>query len=326
MKPKVWTEVPLHPDALARLQAVAHVIEDGESENLPGAEVAIIGRSVVDDAFLEHAGPELKMVVRHGVGYNAVDVPAASARGVLAAYTPEGPTECTAEHAVGLMFAVAKCIAKADRYLHEGRAYSRADLRGTELFGQTLGVVGYGRIGRRVTEMCALGIRMNVLVYDPFLNHVPALPDGVSIVQSLDELLAQADFVTLHTPLMPETHHLIGEAELLKMKPTAILINASRGPVVDEAALIRVLRTGHLFGAGLDVFEIEPPEPDNPLLHMENVVVTPHSAANTTQGSYRMSSSVVDQTLQVLGGEQPTFLIDPAAWPGRVQAVQVEAQ
>lgn len=320
MKPKVWTEVPLHPDALARLKEAADVAEGGNRGHLPGAIAAVIGASVVDGAFLDEAGPSLQMVVRHGVGYNAVDVSAATARGVLAAYTPEGPTECTAEHAVGMMFAVAKNIVKADRYLRNNTPWTRADLRGTELFGQTLGVIGYGRIGRRVVEMCALGIRMDVIVYDPFLPADAPLPASVRRVDALEEILTQSDFLTLHTPLMPETHHFMGEAQLRMMKSDAILINVSRGPVIDEAALIRVLQDGHLAGAGLDVFEIEPPDPQNPLLHMENVVVTPHSAANTVQGSYRMSTGVVDQILQVIAGQKPTFLIDPAAWPGRVQA------
>ncbi|MEX1019600.1 MAG: hydroxyacid dehydrogenase [Litorilinea sp.] len=320
MKPKVWTEVPLHPDALARLRAVAQVVEGGKRAELPGAEMAVIGGSAVDAAFMDEAGPSLKLIVRHGVGYNAVDVPAATERGILAAYTPEGPTECTAEHAVGLMFAVAKCIVKADRYLRNNTPYTRADLRGTELFGQTLGVVGYGRIGRRVTEMCAQGIRMDVLIYDPFLPQTSELPSNVRRVDTLEEILTQANFITLHTPLFPETHHLMGEAQLRMMKPDAILVNASRGPIIDEAALIRVLQDGHLAGVGLDVFEIEPPDPQNPLLHMENVVVTPHSASNTVQGSYRMSTGVVDQIIEVAGGQRPTFLIDDAAWPGRVQS------
>jgi D-3-phosphoglycerate dehydrogenase / 2-oxoglutarate reductase len=183
---------------------------------------------------------------------------------------------------------------------------------------QTLGVVGFGRIGRRVTEICALGLKMRVLVYDPYLPEIPALYEGVESVGSLDDLLARSDFVTLHIPLMAETHHLIGERELRLMKPGSYLINASRGPVVDEAALIRVLQSGHLAGAGLDVYEIEPPDPDNPLLHMENVVNTPHVASNTPQGNGRMSHSAVDQVIQLLAGERPSFVIDPAAWPGRV--------
>jgi D-3-phosphoglycerate dehydrogenase len=318
MKPKVWTEVHLHPEALARLQAAADVITNGTLENLAGAEAAIIGRSQVDGAFLDRGGPSLKMVIRHGIGYNTVDVPACTACGILAANTPDGPTESTAEHTVALLLSIAKRIVKSDYYLRTNKPWTRADLLGTEVQNQVLGVIGFGRIGRRVTQICALGLQMRVLVYDPYLREIPPLYPGVAIVSNLDELLAQADFVTLHTPLMPETHHLLGERQLRQMKRGAYLINASRGPVVDEAALIRVLQEGHLAGAGLDVYDREPPEPDNPLLHMENVVNTPHLASNTPQGHWRMSQSVADQVLQLLAGERPSFLIDSTVWPGRM--------
>ena len=320
MKPKVWTEVNLHPEALARLQAHADVVAGASLDNLAGAYAAIIGRSVVDAAFIERAGPSLKLVIRHGIGYNTLDVPTATQYGVLAANTPDAPTESTAEQAVGLLLAVAKAIVKSDMVLRANTPWTLADLRGTEVRDRVLGVVGYGRIGRRVTEICALGLKMPTIVFDPYLNAVAGLPEQVTIVDSLDALLPQVDFLTLHTPLIPETHHLIGERELRLMKPGAFLINVSRGPVVDEAALIRALEDGHLAGAGLDVFDPEPPMPDNPLLRMTNVVVTPHVASNTDKGLWRMSSSVVDQVLQVLAGERPTFLIDPAAWPGRVAA------
>src|SRR5262245_5456259 len=214
MRPKVWTDVDLHPEALARLQAEADVITGGTLDNLAGADAAIIGASRVDDGFLDRAGPNLKLVIRHGIGYNAVDVPAAAARGILAANTPDGPTESTAEHAVGLLLAVAKRIVEYDAVLRANRPYSRAALRGTEVRDHALGVVGYGRIGRRVTEICALGLRMPVVVYDPYLQATPDLPTGARMADSLDALLAQVDFVTLHTPLLPETHHLIGEREL----------------------------------------------------------------------------------------------------------------
>ena len=319
MKPKVWTEVELHPEALARLQAETEVITNGTLDNLKGTYAAVIGRSRVDGAFLDLAGPNLKLVIRHGIGYNAVDVPAATERGILAANTPDGPTESTAEQAVGLLLAVAKRIVESDMLLRANKPYTRSDLRGTEVFDHLLGVLGYGRVGRRVTEICALGLKMRVIVYDPFLGEIPELPESVKMVNSLDELLSQVDFVTLHTPLTPETHHLIGERELRLMKPGAYLINVSRGPVVDEMALIRALEDGHLAGAGLDVFDPEPPEPDNPLLRMTNVVVTPHVAANTSQGSWRSSQSVVDQVLQMLAGERPPHLLDLTAWPGRVR-------
>ncbi|MDQ5850935.1 MAG: hydroxyacid dehydrogenase [Chloroflexota bacterium] len=317
MKPKVWTEVTLHPEALARLQAHAEVIV-GTPEHVERAEAAIIGRSSVDAAFIERAGPRLKLVIRHGIGYNTLDVPTATRYGVLSANTPDAPTESTAEHAVGLLLAVAKAIVKSDMVMRARTPPTLADLRGVEVRDRVLGVVGCGRIGRRVTEICALGLKMPVVVFDPYLSASASLPEGVTMANSLDTLLPQVDFLTLHTPLLPETHHLIGERELRGMKRGAFLINVSRGPVVDEAALIRALQDGHLAGAGLDVFDPEPPMPDNPLLRMPNVVVTPHVASNTDKGYWRMSQSVVDQVLQVLAGERPSFLIDPAAWPGRV--------
>lgn len=318
-KPKVWTEVELHPSVVAQLTEVAEVISGGTQATLPSVDIAIIGASKVNGAFLDHAGPQLKLVARHGIGYNDVDVPAATARGVLATNTPDGPTEPTAEHTVALLLAAAKWIVKGDLYLRNNRPYTRSTLRGVEVRDLTLGIVGFGRIGRRVAEICGLGLRMRVVVFDPYLPVGSAAPSYVELVGDLDTLLTQADFLTLHTPLTPETHHFIGARELHLLKPGSYVINASRGPVLDEAALIQALQEGHLAGAGLDVFDPEPPHPDNPLLQMENVVVTPHSAGNTVQGSIRTGQMLVEQVLHVLRGERPPDLLNPEAWPGRMQ-------
>ncbi len=318
-KPKVWTEVELHSSVVARLIEVAEVISGGTQATLPGVDIAIIGASKVNGAFLDHAGPPLKLVARHGIGYNDVDVPAATARGILATNTPDGPTEPTAEHTVALLLAAAKWIVKGDMYLRNNRPYTRSTLRGVEVRDLTLGIVGFGRIGKRVAEICGLGLRMRVVVFDPFLPVGSAAPAYVELVGDLDTLLTQADFLTLHTPLTPETHHLISTRELHLLKPGSYVINASRGPVLDEAALIAALQEGHLAGAGLDVFDPEPPHPDNPLLKMENVIVTPHSAGNTLQGSIRTGQMLVEQVLHVLRGERPPDLLNPEAWPGRMQ-------
>jgi D-3-phosphoglycerate dehydrogenase len=318
-KPKVWTEVELHSSVVARLTEVAEVISGGTQATLPGVDIAIIGASKVNGAFLDHAGPPLKLVARHGIGYNDVDVPAATARGILATNTPDGPTEPTAEHTVALLLAAAKWIVKGDMYLRNNRPYTRSTLRGVEVRDLTLGIVGFGRIGKRVAEICGLGLRMRVVVFDPFLPVGSAAPAYVELVGDLDTLLTQADFLTLHTPLTPETHHLISTRELHLLKPGSYVINASRGPVLDEAALIAALQEGHLAGAGLDVFDPEPLHPDNPLLKMENVIVTPHSAGNTLQGSIRTGQMLVEQVLHVLRGERPPDLLNPEAWPGRMQ-------
>jgi phosphoglycerate dehydrogenase-like enzyme len=310
--------VPLFPDALARLEAHADVITGGSYDTLPGADAAIIGGSTVDAAFIERAGPSLKMVVRHGIGYNTLDVPTATSYGVLCCNTPDAPTESTAEHAVGLLLAVAKQIVRADARMRSGQLRMHRELLGVEVRDRVLGVVGYGRIGRRVSEICALGLKMRVVVFDPYLLPETQLIEGVSAAASLTEVLQQADFLTLHPPLTPDTYHLIGERELALLKPGSILINVSRGPVVDEAALISALQSGHLAAAGLDVFDPEPPLPESPLLTMPNVVITPHIASFTESGVSRMSNSCVDQVLQVAAGECPSFVIDRAAWPGRM--------
>jgi phosphoglycerate dehydrogenase-like enzyme len=265
----------------------------------------------------------LKVIARHGIGMNNVDIPAASARGILVVNTPDAPTESTAEHAVALIMALAKRVVAGDMSLR-GANIPRAQLMGTELRGRTLGVVGVGRIGRRVAEICALGLQMRVMAYNPSLPDWSLLTAlGVEPVDRLETLLAQADVVTLHASLTPETRHLMSERRLRLMKPTAYLVNTSRGSLVDEMALARVLAEGHLAGAALDVFDPEPPPPDHPLLRMTHVVVTPHTASYTDLGYQGMGLGAVEQTLQVLRGERPPNLLNPEVWPGRIKVIRV---
>src|SRR5262245_40216232 len=318
MKPKVWMGWKFPPEIMARLEEVAEIVADGDLDKLPGATVMVPGRQRTTGELMDLAGPGLKLVARAGIGVDTVDIPAATERGILIINTPDAPTESTAEHAVALLMAVAKRVMVGDMYLRGASHLERSQMHGTELKGRVLGVVGYGRIGRRVAEICALGIKMQVLAYDPFLTGPVPTPEGVEFITDLDKLLSSADFVTLHTPLTTETHHLIGERELRLMKPGSYLVNASRGPVVDEAALIQALQDGHLAGAGLDVFDPEPPEPDNPLLRMVNVVVTPHIASSTDRGLSAMFNGCADQIVQILRGERPPFLVNPEAWPGRM--------
>lgn len=317
MKPKVWLSRAWSDEILAPLREVAEVIVEADETSLPGSSVVIPLREQVTGPFMDRAGPNLKLVIRSGIGLDNIDIPAATRRGILVAHTPDAPTESTAEHAVALLLAAAKRVVVGDMQLR-GANLPRPAMLGTEVKGLTLGVIGYGRIGRRVAEICALGLKMRVLVFDPYLAASLPTPDGITVAASLDTVLAQADFLTLHTPLTRETHHLIGRRELSLMKPGSYLVNASRGPVVDEAALIDALQAGHLAGAGLDVFDPEPPQPDNPLLKMSNVVLTPHIASFTEAGTTAMYTGVVNQTLQVLRGQRPTHLANPEAWPGRV--------
>lgn len=320
MQPKVWIDMKIVPEALARLAPTTEVIANGTLDNLPGAAAVIIGvENQADGAFMDRAGSSLKVIARHGIGVNNVDIPAATERGILVVNTPDAPTESTAEHAVALLLGIAKRVVAGDMSMR-GNDIPRAQLMGTEVRGRVLGLIGCGRIGRRVGEICALGLKMRVLTHDPRCTDWTSITAmGIEPAESLDTLLAQADFVSLHASLNPQNYHLIGERELRLMKPGAYLINTSRGPLVDEAALARVLAEGHLAGAALDVFDPEPPLPANPLLQMTNVVLTPHISSYTDLGFLAMGMGAVEQVLQVLRGEQPPNLLNPEAWPGRVE-------
>ncbi len=212
--------------------------------------------------------PKCKALFRSGSGVDALPLAKAAELGISVHNTPESIAESVAEHAVSLLFAMAHTVVEGDRNARRGKWFDGLNFTRWHLTGRTLGLVGYGRIARHVERMVA-GFRMKVIHFDPFV------PDSTP----LRELLAASDFVSLHCPLTPETRHLIGEAEFRLMKRNAILVNTSRGPVVDEKALIDALKNGIIGGAALDVTDPEPPEKDNPLLQMENVIVTPHIAA-----------------------------------------------
>jgi D-3-phosphoglycerate dehydrogenase len=298
------------------LEEHAQVVLGGSVHDLTGVFAVVIG-SIIDanGAFMDRIGPSLRAIVRPGIGVDNVDLAAASARGIMVINTPDAPTESTAEHAVALLISVAKRIVTGSRYM-QTNDFPRTELFGTEVRDRVLGVVGCGRIGRRVAEICALGFKMKVIAYDPFLSGVD-LP-YVEFTNDLGDLLERCDFLTLHLPLTKETHHLIGEAQIRRMRRGAYLINAARGPIVDEQALIRALEDGHLAGAGVDVFDPEPPSGDNPLLFMNNVVCTPHVASYTDRGQAGMRTGVVDQLIQLINRERPPFIVNAQAWPGRM--------
>ena len=318
MTKKVWMEWSLSPTLMSRLTELGEVVSDGDMAQLHGSAVITAIRRYYDGEFMDRVGPNLKMIAKPGIGVDNIDLDAATTRGILVCNTPDAPSESTAEHAVALLMAVAKRVMVGDMHLRGPADFGRDDMRGTELLGSKLGIVGYGRIGRRVAEMCALGIRMQVTIYDPLLASDVALPAGVSRTDDVDAIFSENQFVTLHTPLLPATHHLANERRLRLMKPGSYLINASRGGVVDEGALIKVLQEGHLAGAGLDVFDPEPPLADNPLLKMNNVVLTPHIASNTDAGMAAMQAGTVENIVNVLKGERPTWVANPEVWPGRM--------
>lgn len=318
MKSKVVMQFELRMGAADRIREVADVTVDPTLENVAGADIIVAGGFKFDGAFMDRVGPSLKLIAKPGIGVDNIDIDAATERNIIVVHTPDAPTESTAEHAVALLMAVAKRVMVGDMYLRGDSSIERSDMLGTEMLNSSLGVVGYGRIGRRVAEICALGIKMNVQVYDPYVDQNTPTPEGVTLTDDLDEMLRQSRFVTVHVPLTPSTRHYIGEREMRLMQPNSYLVNASRGPVVDEQALIRLLQEGHFAAVGLDVFDPEPPLPDNPLLKMKNVVVTPHIASGTEQGVSDMMHGVADQVIQVINGDRPITMVNPDVWPGRV--------
>jgi D-3-phosphoglycerate dehydrogenase len=316
---------PIHLDALQRLQEEVHVLTPYQATAeelrslLPRVQGIILGGVFrMGPADLDLAA-NLEILGRHGVGLDNVDIPAASERRIPVAYTPYGPTESTAEHALALILAVARRLAQMDQAVRSGnfQIRDRLEVLGRELDGMTLGVVGFGRIGQRLAKMCRDALHMEVRVYDPYLDSETVAEWGAVYVPDLVELARGVDVLSLHTPLARATRQLIGREVIRAMKPGAILVNTSRGPVVDEEALVEALLDGHLGGAGLDVFDPQPPSPDNPLLTLEQVVLTPHVASFTHEGRLRMGLTVVEDVLRALRGERPRYLANPEIWPRR---------
>ncbi|MEM1277278.1 MAG: phosphoglycerate dehydrogenase [Pseudomonadota bacterium] len=240
---------------------------------------------------LAHA-TDLKVIGRAGIGVDNIDIAAASAKGIVVMNTPFGNSITTAEHAIAMMFAVARQIPEANASTHAGR-WEKSKFMGVEITGKTLGVVGCGNIGSVVAQR-AIGLRMKVIAFDPFLSADRARELGVEKIEAVEDLLDRADFVTLHLPKTEKTAGLLDEARIARMKPGARLVNCARGGLVDEAALAAALTSGHLAGAAFDVFETEPAR-ENPLFGLPNVVVTPHLGAATTEAQENVALQVAEQ-------------------------------
>jgi D-3-phosphoglycerate dehydrogenase len=282
-----------------------------EAEMIPlvgDVEAALVGNDAVTQRVIA-AGPRLKVISKHGVGVDNVDVAAATRAGVVVTNTPGANQVAVAELAVALIMALTRKLAYHDTVVKSG-GWSR--IIGTELEGKTVGLVGLGRIGKEVV-LRLKGFRVKFLAHDVYQDTAFAAEHGVRFV-ALDELLAESDIVTLHAVLTSDTQHLIGEKELARMKPTAYLVNTARGGLVDEAALARALAENRLAGAGLDVFADEPPK-DSPLLKLgDKVLLAPHLGAQTTETVLRMGRMAAENVVQVLRGEKPAGVVNPEVY------------
>ena len=270
----------------------------------------------VDAEFLESAGPQLKIVANHAVGFDNIDVAACTAAGVLATNTPDVLTETTADTAFALLMAAARRVGEGERLLRARTPWIWGPLMmlGQDVHHKTIGIVGFGRIGQAVARR-ANGFGMRVLYSDAVQLPAEVEAETGAERRELDDLLAEADFVSIHTNLTPETRHLFDAEAFARMKPTAVLVNTSRGPVVDEPALADALASGEIFAAGLDVFEREP-EVEERLLSLENVVVIPHLGSATVDTRDAMGHLAVRNVFAALDGERPPTLLNPDALGG----------
>ncbi|MGL4553605.1 MAG: phosphoglycerate dehydrogenase [Gemmataceae bacterium] len=285
----------------------AQLNEEQTIHHLKGIDASVAGSEPYTERVLA-ACPQLRVIARVGVGYDAVDLEAATRHNVAVTFAPNTNQGSVAEHAFTLMLALARDLIPQ----HLGTAAGRWPRRSTiPLRGQTLGLVGLGRIGRAMTVR-AQAFGMTVIGHDPFADQAWAKEAGVELL-TLDGLLAKADYVSLHLPAIPATKHTINARTLALMKPTAFLLNTARGAVVDEPALVEALRAKRIAGAGLDVFEEEPPSPDNPLLKMDNVVVTPHAAGTDYRSRDDMAHSAAEAIVSLFRGEWPAEkVVNPA--------------
>jgi D-3-phosphoglycerate dehydrogenase len=314
-RPLVVLAGPTHPDGLALLQREARVVVTEEETEAGFLRVAAGAHGLLFRAkprcteSLMAACKQLKVVGRHGVGLDTVDIPAATRLGVAVVHAPGANSQAVAEHALMLMLACVKRVFAIDRMTRAGDWGARRDVRNTELGGKTLGIVGVGNVGRRVAKFCgALGMR--VLGYDPYLPDDELRRRGVEPVTSLEALLPQVDVLTCHTPLTPETAHMINHTTLALLNDGAIYVNTSRGGVQQEEALFEALTRGTLAAAGLDVWEQEPPSRDNKLFNLDTVVCSSHVAGVTREASRQASLQVCGEMLRVLRGETPAVLVN----------------
>jgi len=313
MKPRVVVTEPIHQagwDLLAtETKAIAWAGEQTEplAKALEGVQ-AVIVRVVKLPGDVIREAKELKIIAKHGVGYDNIDVKVATERGIIVTNTPTANSQSVAEHALALLLAVARRIGDFSRDVALKRLQPQKAYQGNELSGKVMGVIGVGGAGLRLARLTENGLGMRVIGFDPYKD---PWPEGIEHMRSLDDLLAQADFVSIHVPLTTETRHLINASALAKMKRTAILVNTARGGIVEEAALGEAVRDGRIAGAGLDVIEDEPMKADHPLAGLPTILLTPHMAGVTEEAMMRMAQNAAEDVLRVLRGERPKYPVNP---------------
>lgn len=306
-------EVVINSEAVNRpatKEEIMNALRQAQSEGKPFNALLSVLTEKIDGEIIEAAGPQLKIIANYAVGFDNIDLEAAKQRNILVTNTPGVLTNTVAEHTFALMLAIAHRISEADRFSRAGKytAWGPQLLLGADLSGKTLGIIGLGRIGSRVAHHAVQGFEMKVFYNDVNRNEEFEKEFSAQYVGSVDDLLPQCDFVSLHVPLLDSTYHLINEARLKMMEPSAYLINTSRGPIIDEKSLAQALAEKTIAGAALDVFEFEPaitPE----LKNLDNVILTPHIASATEETRQAMSKLAAENIIEALEGRTPSNLV-----------------
>lgn len=317
---------PIHPVGLARLRdaGVTPRLAAAPDMATVGREIrgcaAAITRNAGFDAAAMEAAPELRVVCNHGVGTNRIALDRAAELGIPVVFTPTANARSVAEHAMTLTLALARKAIEADRAVRDRDWTLRYEARMEELHGRTMGLAGFGTIGRMVCAMARHGFGMRVLVFSPGTPDAILAEAGAERAPTLAALLEAADVVSLHRPLRSDTRHMIDAAALARMKPTAFLVNTARGELVDTAALAAALREGRIAGAASDVFRVEPPGEEEPLLSAPNTILAPHIAGVTEAAMRETALQCAAQVIDVLAGRRPPHLVQPEVWDRRRHA------
>lgn len=304
---KILITEQIHPIGPGLLEAAGHHIvqANGDLETVRREIVdadAVLVRIMPLSAETLALGKKLRIVSKHGVGVDGIDLEYCRAAGIPVTTAPNANSRSVAEHAVALLMTLAKNIIPVTKGYKEEGFWVKDKSSGMELAGKTLGLIGIGRIGTLFARICRSGLDMRVLAYDP---HVEQVPEGIILVSDMQEVIRQADVLSIFCPLTPDTYHIMNEENIGMMKKSALFINCARGGLVDEAALIKALQNGDIAGAGLDVTDPEPVAADSPLFQMENVIVTPHYAPYTKEASLRVSKMAGENIVAVLNGKEP---------------------
>lgn len=306
------------PEGLKMLDGVADVyVADNQDPNnyldeMQDADALIVRIAKCDGHAIENS-PKLKVIGRTGVGYDSVDVKTATEKGIPVVITPGANNRSVAEHAVAMMFALSKNLVEAQQEMCKGNWEIRGAKKAFELEGKTVGILGLGAIGRETAKICE-GCGMKVAAYDPFLSKEQVEGYGAVYYKDYEELLKASDVVSIHVPLTDETRNMIGKKQLTEMKKTALIINCSRGGIINEAELVEALKAGDIAGAGTDVFCNEPPKTDDPLLNCPNLIVSPHSAAQTREAVIKMAQMCVKGCLAVAEGKKWPYVADKSVY------------